>query len=148
MDEIKLVKEAVEKHSALILETEKFLWAHPETGFREWTADKYLKDIFRRLGYDIVEAGDIPGFYAELDLHTDGPCIAVLGEMDALPCPGHPDADPVTSAAHACGHHCQCAALVGVAAALKEEGVTGGLCGKIRLMAVPAEAGGVKDSAS
>ncbi|NBI11612.1 amidohydrolase [Colidextribacter sp. OB.20] len=139
MDEIKLVKEAVEKHSSLIFETEKFLWAHPETGFREWTADQYLKNVFRGLGYDIVEAGDIPGFYAELDLHTAGPCIAILGEMDALPCQGHPDADPVTHAAHACGHHCQCAALAGVAAALKEEGVTTGLCGKIRLMAVPAE---------
>ena len=139
LDEIKLVKDAVDKHSALIFETEKFLWAHPETGYREWTADRYLKKVFCDLGYEIKEAGNIPGFYAELDTGREGPCIAVLGEMDALPCDGHPAADPVTHAAHACGHHCQCAALVGVAAALKENGVTDGLCGKIRLMAVPAE---------
>ena len=139
MDESKLVKDAVDRHSALIFETEKFLWANPETGYREWTADRYLKQVFRDLGYEITEAGDIPGFYAELDTGKAGPCIAVLGEMDALPCDGHPAADPVTHAAHACGHHCQCAALVGVAAALKERGVTDDLCGKIRLMAVPAE---------
>ena len=139
MDDTKLVRAAVERHSALILETERFLWAHPETGYREWTADRYLKNIFRKLGYDLTEAGDIPGFYAELDTGRPGPCIAILGEMDALPCEGHPAADPVTNAAHACGHHCQCAALVGVAAALKEPGVTDGLCGKLRLMAVPAE---------
>jgi amidohydrolase len=41
--------------------------------------------------------------------------------------------------AHACGHNAQCAALVGVAAALKTEGALSGLCGSIRLMAVPAE---------
>lgn len=139
MDEIKLVKDAVDRHSALIFETERFLWANPETGYREWTADRYLKQVFRDLGYEITEAGDIPGFYAELDTGKAGPCIAVLGEMDALPCDGHPAADPVTHAAHACGHHCQCAALVGVAAALKDRGVTDDLCGKIRLMAVPAE---------
>lgn len=139
MDEVKLVKEAVGNHRDLIFETENFLWAHPETGYREWTADRHLKKIFRDLGYSITEAGDIPGFYAELDTGKAGPCIAILGEMDALPCDGHPAADPLTHAAHACGHHCQCAALVGVAAALKESNVTDGLCGKIRLMAVPAE---------
>ena len=139
MDESKLIKKAVEKNCDLIFGTEKFLWAHPETGYREWTADKYLKKVFCDLGYSIVEAGDIPGFYAEMDTGKEGPCIAVLGEMDALPCEGHPAADPITNAAHACGHHCQCAALVGVAAALKEPGITDGLCGRIRLMAVPAE---------
>ena len=134
-----LIKDAVSRHSTLILETEKYLWAHPETGYREWTADRYLKKIFHDLGYEIVPAGNIPGFYAELDTGREGPCIAVLGEMDALPCIGHPAADPDTHSAHACGHHCQCAALVGVAAALKEPGVIDQLCGRIRLMAVPAE---------
>ena len=134
-----MVKEVVERHRDLIFATEKYLWEHPETGYREWTADKYLKGVFCDLGYTITEAGDIPGFYAELDTGKDGPCIAILGEMDALPCEGHPAADPMTNAAHACGHHCQCAALVGVAAALKDPNITEGLCGKIRLMAVPAE---------
>ena len=139
MNQAQRVKQAVMAHETLIYDTERYLWTHPETGFHEWKANQYLKDIFVSLGYDVVEAGDIPGFYADLDLGKPGPCIAILGEMDALICEDHPEADPETGAVHACGHHAQCAALVGVAAALKEPGVTDGLCGKIRLMAVPAE---------
>ena len=41
--------------------------------------------------------------------------------------------------AHCCGHHAQGAALLGVAAALQAPGALEGLCGSIRLMAVPAE---------
>jgi len=40
---------------------------------------------------------------------------------------------------HCCGHNAQCAALLGVAAALKEPGVLDSLSGRIRLCAVPAE---------
>ena len=53
--------------------------------------------------------------------------------------PDHPESDPETGAVHACGHCAQCAALVGIAAALKEPGALEGLSGKIRLVAVPAE---------
>ena len=59
--------------------------------------------------------------------------------MDGLLIPDHPDADPETHAAHACGHNAQCAALYGVAAVLKAPGVLDGLCGSIRLCIVPAE---------
>ena len=62
-----------------------------------------------------------------------------MGELDALFCNTHPEADPETNAVHVCGHNAQCAALLGVAAALKEPGALDGMCGKIRLMAVPAE---------
>jgi len=42
---------------------------------------------------------------------------------------------------HACGHHAQCAAMVGIASALKEKGMLDGLSGKIKLCLVPAEEG-------
>ena len=41
--------------------------------------------------------------------------------------------------AHCCGHHAQGAALLGIAAALQAPDALEGLCGGIRLMAVPAE---------
>ena len=62
-----------------------------------------------------------------------------MGELDALFCNSHPEADPQTNAVHVCGHNAQCAALLGIAAALKEPGALDGMSGKIRLMAVPAE---------
>lgn len=128
-----------EKYRKLILDTEDFLWSNPESGYREWKAHEYLKNIYENLGYEVKEAGNIPGFIAEADTGIPGPTVAVFGEMDALLIPEHPESDPDTGAVHACGHCCQNAALVGVAAALKEPEVLEGLCGKIRLVVVPAE---------
>jgi len=130
---------AVEKNADLIYETENYIWKNPETGYKEFKTHAFMAEKFRALGYDLVEAEGITGFYTVLDTGKEGPTVLVLGEMDSIICPSHPESDPVTGAAHSCGHHAQCAALVGVAAALKEEGALCGLCGKIKLCAVPAE---------
>ena len=129
----------VEKHRDLVLVAEEYLRVHPETGFREEITCKYLAENFEKLGYTLTYAGDIPGFYTVIDTGRPGPEVLVLAEMDALLCPSHPDADPVTGAAHACGHHVQGAAILGLAAALKEPGTLDGLSGRIRLCCVPAE---------
>lgn len=126
-------------HRELIYETADYVWKHPETGYREWKTEAYLEKAFEQLGYTLVKAGNIPGFYADLDTGKPGPKIAIFGEMDSLIVGNHPDADPETFAVHACGHHAQCAVLVGVAAALREPGALDGMCGSIRLIAVPAE---------
>lgn len=133
------ISEAVEKNRKLILETQNYIWSNPETGYRENKTSRYLENLFTDLGYDIVRAGDIPGFYTVLDTGRPGPEILIFGEMDSLLCATHPDADPETGAVHCCGHSAQCAALAGVAAALREPSVRDLLCGRIRLCAVPAE---------
>ena len=133
--------ELVNKHRERILESFEYIWANPETGYREWKTHKYLKEQFESLGYTVKEAGNIPGFTVEIDTGKEGPTIGVFGEMDGLLVPEHPAADKETGAVHACGHVAQVAALVGIAAALKEPNALDGLCGKIRLIAVPAEEG-------
>ncbi len=130
---------AVEKHRKDIMDTLEYTWKNPETGYREWKTHAYLKAQFEKLGYTVTEAGNIPGFTAEVDTGKAGPTLLIFGEMDALPIPEHPESDPQTGAVHACGHCAQVAALVGIAAALKEPGALDGLSGKIRLVAVPAE---------
>ncbi len=135
------------KELAAIVETgrermfaaEREIWAHPETGFREWRTSAYMQAQFEELGYKPVSAGNIPGFYCDLDTGRPGPLIALLGELDALLCPAHPESDPETGAVHACGHHAQCASLLGAAAALKNPLILSQLSGTIRFMAVPAE---------
>ncbi len=139
MNYIAAIKSFVDKNRDLILKTERYIWEHPETGYREWTANEYMKKAFQDLGYTLTEAGDIPGFYADLDTGRPGPTVCILGELDSLLCSTHPEADSKTGAVHACGHNAQCATLIGVAAAFKEPGALDGMCGKIRLMAVPAE---------
>ena len=133
------INKAVDKYEKLILDAERFIWKHPETGYREKVTSKYMEDIFEDLGYSLIKAGDIPGFYTVVDTGKAGPEVLIMGELDSLICPNHPECDPETGYVHACGHHAQCAALIGIAAALKEPGVLEDLCGRIRLCAVPAE---------
>lgn len=133
--------EIVDKNKELILTAERDLMGMPELAFREWKTHAYMKEQFEKLGYSLFEPGDIPGFYTDVETGRPGPKIAIFGELDALPCPNHPFADKETGAAHACGHNCQCATLLGIAAALRNKAVLEGLCGSIRLIAVPAEEG-------
>ncbi len=130
---------AVDKHKQMIFDAERHIWKHPETGYREVKTSKYMEDKFEELGYTLIRAENIPGFYTVLDTGRPGPEILIMGELDSLICPNHPESDPETGYVHACGHHAQCAALLGIAAALKEPGACDSLCGRIRLCAVPAE---------
>ena len=130
---------AVDRYQKEILAAERRIWGMPETGFREWKTHSFMKAEFEKLGYTVKEAGNIPGFYAEADSGREGPCVALFGELDALIIPDHPECDRETGAVHACGHHCQCAAMLGVAAALKAPNALEALCGRIRMYIVPAE---------
>lgn len=136
---VNLINESVEKYRGLILSAERYIWENPETGFKEWKTNSYLKDKYTQLGYSLKEAGDIPGFCVDIDTGREGPCVLILGELDSVICPQHPESDPSTGAVHACGHNAQSAALLGIAAALTEDGMLDSLCGMIRLCAVPAE---------
>ena len=133
------VLQGVEAYQDTILAAERHIWKNPEPGYKEWKTHAYLKEKFEELGYTVTEAGNIPGFWTDVDTGRPGPRIAVFAEMDSLIVPTHPECDPETGAVHACGHHCQCAALLGVAAALKAPGALDALSGSIRLIAVPAE---------
>ncbi len=134
-----VISRAVDAHRALILEAHDYIWANPETGYREVKTSAYLEEQFRALGYELIKPDGITGFCTVIDTGREGPEVLVLGEMDSIICPTHPDADPVTGAVHSCGHHAQCASLLGVAAALTDPQVLAPLCGRIRLCAVPAE---------
>ena len=100
MDTAKYLR-AVERHKGAILAAEKYLWKHPQTGYNEWLADKYLAERFIRAGYELRRAGDIPGFTAVIDTGRPGPRVLVLGELDSLVCFEHPEADRRTGAVHA-----------------------------------------------
>ena len=133
------ISNAVEKYRQLILDAERYIWANPETGYREVKTSKYMEEKFRELGYELTMADGITGFYTVIDTGREGPEVMILGELDSIICPAHKDADPVTGAVHSCGHNAQCAALLGVAAALTDKNILDKLCGRIRLCAVPAE---------
>ena len=130
---------AVEKHRDLILDAERFIWKHPETGYKEFVTSEYMAKKFIELGYELTYAEGITGFYTRIETGREGPEVLILGELDSIICPAHPDADKTTGAVHSCGHNAQCAALLGIAAALREPEVLAKLSGSVRLCAVPAE---------
>ena len=130
---------AVEKHRDLILDAERFIWKHPETGYKEFVTSEYMAKKFTELGYELTYAEGITGFYTRVETGREGPEVLILGELDSIICPAHPDADKTTGAVHSCGHNAQCAALLGIAAALREPEVLAKLSGSVRLCAVPAE---------
>ncbi len=132
----------VEKYKELILKAERYLWENPEPGYKEFKTNAYMLEQFEKLGYkNIVKAENITGFYTVIDTKREGPTVLVMAELDSLINRSHPECDKETGAVHTCGHHIQCAAMLGLAAALKEEGALDELCGKIKLCVVPAEEG-------
>ena len=133
------LKEIVASQQEVMFSAADYIWKHPETGYREWKTHAYLAEEFKKLGYELVEAGNIPGFYTDIDTGKPGPKLLIMGELDSLIVSTHPDCDPETGYVHACGHHCQVSALLGIAAALKQPGAMDSMSGSIRLMAVPAE---------
>src|SRR5699024_292470 len=114
-----------------IFAAERHIWSHPESGYREWKTHKYMADIFENLGYELTLAGNIPGFYTVLDTGRPGPTVCVFAELDSLINENHPECDPETKAVHSCGHHMQCAGMVGLATTLKRPGALDGMSGKI-----------------
>ena len=112
---------------------------HPELGFKEHDTAALVSSRFTDLGIPHRAGIAITGVKAVLDTGRPGPTVAVFGELDSVLVSGHPLADPVTGAAHACGHNAQIATLLGVAAALATSDVLGSLSGRVALIAVPAE---------
>ena len=97
---MKQLNAAVEKHRQLILDTERWIWKHPETGYKEFKTSAHVAEIFENLGYDLVMAEGITGFYTDIHTGRPGPTILILGELDSVICPAHKDAYPVTGAVH------------------------------------------------
>lgn len=67
---MEILLNGVDKHRQLIFEAEKYIWEHPETGYKEYKTSKYLEDKFVELGYNIVRAENITGFYTVVILTT------------------------------------------------------------------------------
>src|SRR5215470_16788876 len=115
---------------------------HPELGFKEHRTARLVDEALRALGLGTRTGLASTGVRAELAGRRSGPTFAILGELDGLVVAGHPEADPASGAAHACGHNAQIAGLMGAAMGLVAAGAMEHLAGSVVLFAVPAEEGG------
>lgn len=115
------------------------LMGMPELGFKEEKTAAYMADKFRNMGLAVETGLALTGVRSRLAGRGKEGRVCLIGELDAVVSPEHPAADPITGAAHSCGHNIQLAGLYGAALALKESGVMDELDGDVTLLCTPAE---------
>src|SRR5256714_3127033 len=134
------VYQAIDKRSEEIVGLGEQIRKNPELGFKEVKTARLVEETFGRLGLSPKSGLALTGVRADVAGRTGaGPTFAVLGELDALVVAGHPDGDPATGAAHACGHNAQVAGLLGAAMGLLDSKAFDHLAGRVVFFAVPAE---------
>lgn len=131
--------ETIENNRSKIVELIDQIYQNPELGYKEEKTTKIIAAAFSDLEIEFKEHQNLSGINAILKMDNPGPKVAVLGELDAVICAEHPDADPDTNAVHACGHNIQLGVMYGVAAAFKKAGVTSELAGSLKFITTPAE---------
>lgn len=133
------VCEAIDARRAEILELAEDIRLHPELGYKEHRTAALVSQHLAGLGIAHETGLAITGVKGVVAGGAPGPTIAYMGELDSVLVRDHPDADPETGAAHACGHNAQIANMLGVAYGLVESGILPALSGRVALMAVPSE---------
>lgn len=125
------------------------IWRHPELGYLETDTSQLLQDELRAAGFEVEAdvAGMPTAFVARAGRRGDGPVIALLAEMDALPGMAQAAAParqplPGQDAGHACGHNLFGAGAVAAARAVKDWLQASGTPGEVRVYGTPAEEGG------
>ena len=130
---------AIDQNRDAIIACGEYILHHPELGFREVETSRYVKETFQKLGIPYRDNLAITGVLGTVG-RADAPVhICIIGEMDAIVCHGHSFADPVTGAAHACGHNAQVANMLGAAYGIVGSGMLGECDCRISFLAVPGE---------
>ena len=130
---------AIDANAEKIINIGETIWKNPEPGYREYKTAALAADVMRSLGLSPREKLGLTGVRGDMTFSEDAPTIAILGELDSLILPNHPECDPETGAVHACGHNASMAGMLGAAIGLKAAGIEKELSGKIAFVAVPAE---------
>src|SRR6266705_964215 len=140
-DELKhRVYQAIDQRGEEIIGLGEQIRRHPELGFKEVETARLVEETLKKLGLAPRAGLALTGVRADAEGRAGaGPTFAVLGELDALVVTGHPEADPQTGAAHACGHNAQIAAMLGAAMGLVDVRALDRLAGRVAFFAVPAE---------
>jgi amidohydrolase len=133
------VCEVIDRRADTIIDLGETILRHPETGFNEVKTAALVAEHLSALGVDPRSGLALTGVKGRLAGGSPGPRLAFIGELDSLRTSEHPLADPVTGAAHSCGHNAQIAGMLGAAIGLTEAGIAGHLAGEIVFFAVPAE---------
>ncbi len=137
----RLVCAAIEERKDEIIEFGEDIYRHPELGYLEHRTAGKIEEKFKELGLEYQKGIAVTGLKARMKGKASRVTVGVMGEMDSVVCPTHPDADPSTGAVHACAHNAQITSMLGAAIGLKAAGAARWLGGDVAFMAVPSEEG-------
>lgn len=128
----------IDDNKNIIIGIGRKIYKEPELGYKEKKTTEAAYSFLKELGLEVEKNIAVTGCRARINRNINNPRIAVLGELDAISCKDHKDADE-NGIVHACGHNVQIASMLGTALALVKSGVMDYLDGNLDFMAVPAE---------
>ncbi|MCL2404304.1 MAG: amidohydrolase [Defluviitaleaceae bacterium] len=128
---------AIEANREAIIAFGKACRATPELGYAEYVTSAAVKSQLEDAGIQDIHHVALTGLKGWAYGKTHTAKVMIMGELDAVISPQHPHANPVTGAAHACGHAAQLAVLVGCAMGISA--VAAHLDGDVCFAATPAE---------
>ncbi|GGB10854.1 amidohydrolase [Brucella endophytica] len=138
----------IDSLSGKINQIAREIWLHPELGYKEVETSKLLSEELGRNGFKVTNGvAGIPTAFVASYGSNDGPVIAIMAEMDALPGFSQDATATVTaikdqSNGHACGHNLFGAGSVGAAIAVSKWMEANSVKGQVRVYGTPAEEGG------
>ena len=133
------VAAAIDEAASVLEEVARDIEREPELGFKEHKTAAKVERYLTALGLTPETGLALTGVKARAQGGRPGPTVAILSELDAVGTPDSPKADPLTGAAHTCGHFLQMTTMLAAATGLMEAGILPGLCGDVVFFAVPAE---------
>ena len=116
----------IDVHKDQIIAFAEDIAAHPEPGYEEFCTAGKTAEVLKNLGYKVTEHLARTGVKGTKSI-KEGPSLTVIGELDAIGCHSHPNANPVTGA------------MIGCAIAMADPDVQKCLAGTVNFLAVPAE---------
>ncbi len=137
-DAMRRAADAIDKQADEIICFAEDIKKMPELGYKEFKTNQRVCKEFERLSIPYESGMALTGVRGRIGT-GNGVHICIIGEMDAVICGGHPEADKKTGAAHACGHNAQLAAMMGAARGLLASGALDAVEGTVSFFAVPAE---------
>ena len=136
------VKELVNEHKDLIINTRRDLHRIPETAYTEKKTAAYVTDYLKREGFDVQTGIARFGVVGLMRTGKPGPTLMIRADMDALPlleATGLAFSSTHKGTMHACGHDAHMAMALGAATVLNK--IKSELSGNVKFLFQPAEEG-------
>jgi amidohydrolase len=138
---VQQILKKIDENASKIVDFAEDIFKHPELGFKETRTSEKVFEKLKELGLETEKGMAITGVKSWLKgkQKESAATVAVLGELDAIRIPDHPNADKLTGAAHCCGHHAQLAAMYGAALVLSDADIIDEIEGNVVFFGIPSE---------